>query len=66
MLVKLLNPHFAISGAFRWMIVSLLVITLALATMAATQPATAFADGGNDTAPIAQDGGAGWCIGPSC
>ena len=31
MISRLINPHFGIAGAFRWMIVPLLVITIALA-----------------------------------
>ena len=37
MISRLINPHFGISAAFRWMIVPLLVITIALATMVTTQ-----------------------------
>ena len=49
MISRLINPHFGISAAFRWMIVPLLVITIALATMVTTQSGTAFADTGSDT-----------------
>ena len=49
MISRLINPHFGIAGAFRWMIVPLLVITIALATMVTTQSGTAFADTGSDT-----------------
>ena len=49
MISGLINPHFGISAAFRWMIVPLLVITIALATMVTTQSGTAFADTGSDT-----------------
>ena len=67
MLAKLINPHFRIAGAFRWMIVPLLVITLALATLVAVQSDTAFADGGNDTAPTAQGSPEDcWWVGLPC
>ena len=49
MISRLINPHFGISAAFRWMIVPLLVITIALATMVTTQSGTALADTGSDT-----------------
>ena len=49
MISRLINPHFGISAAFRLMIVPLLVITIALATMVTTQSGTAFADTGSDT-----------------
>ena len=67
MLAKLINPHFRIAGAFRWMIVPLLVITLALATLVVVQSDTAFADGGTDTAPTAQGSPEDcWWVGLPC
>ena len=67
MLGKFINPHFRIAGAFRWMIVPLLVITLALATLVAVQSDTAFADGGTDTAPTVQGSPEDcWWVGLPC
>ena len=69
MIHKLINPHFPIAGAFRWMIVPLLVITLALATMITISTDTAFADTGTgaDTvsAPMGDPDDC-WWIGLPC
>ena len=49
MIGKLINPHFPLASAFRWMVVPLLVITLALAATVTIQANTAFADTGTET-----------------
>lgn len=49
MIGRLINPHFGIASAHRWMIVPLLVITLAFATLVTLQSGTASADTGSQT-----------------
>ena len=57
MIHRLINPHFKIAAAFKWMVVPLLVMTLALATTFTIDSNTAFADTGTGTETISAPNG---------